>query len=132
MGTTENEKIVREVYDNFAVGDIPAVLAAFAGDIHWHVPGRSPISGDYTGRQGVVDFFQRFLGLADEGSFSIEVDDLLAGVDQVVALVAVSASRNGRAWASPEVHVWRITDGKASAFREFQGDQQTEDEFWSS
>jgi uncharacterized protein len=31
----------------------------------------------------------------------------------------------------PEVHVWRMKDGKATDFREYQGDEQREDRFWS-
>ena len=33
--------------------------------------------------------------------------------------------------AFPEVHVWRLANGKVTEFREFQGDEQTEDRFWS-
>jgi hypothetical protein len=44
----------------------------------------------------------------------------------------VSAERNVQSWSSPEVHVWRVQDGRAVAFREFQGDQEAEDRFWSS
>jgi hypothetical protein len=50
--------------------------------------------------------------------------------DHVVALTTVSAERYGQAWSSPEVHVWRVVDGRAVEFVEYQGDQQSEDEFW--
>jgi hypothetical protein len=30
------------------------------------------------------------------------------------------------------VHVWRVAGGRVVAFREFQGDEQTEDAFWSA
>jgi len=41
----------------------------------------------------------------------------------VVALVTVKAERNGHAAAFEEVHVWRMANGKAINFREFQGDE---------
>jgi hypothetical protein len=41
------------------------------------------------------------------------------------------AERNRRPAAFPEVHVWRLANEKISVFREFQGDEQTEDRFWS-
>ena len=44
---------------------------------------------------------------------------------------AESAERDGRKWSSPQVHAWTIQNGKATVFWQFQGDQQTEDEFWS-
>jgi ketosteroid isomerase-like protein len=42
--------IIRKVYQDFARGDISAVFAAFDASIAWHVPGHSPLSGDYNGR----------------------------------------------------------------------------------
>ena len=48
-----------------------------------------------------------------------------------VAPVTVKAERNGRSAAFPEVHVWRLANEKVTEFREFQGDEQTEDRFWS-
>lgn len=39
---------------------------------------------------------------------------------------------HARSGAAQALHVWRIIDSRAVEFREFQGDQQTEDEFWMS
>jgi ketosteroid isomerase-like protein len=118
-------------YDAFAGGDVPAVLAMLHPDISWHVPGRSPLSGDYKGHDEVVGFFTKSMELSG-GTLRVGVDELLAEGGRVVALTTVSAERNGRRWSSPEVHVWTVVDGRATEFVEFQGDQQTEDEFWSS
>ena len=41
-----NATIIRKAYDDFANGDIPAVLQAFDTSIIWHVPRHSPLSGD--------------------------------------------------------------------------------------
>lgn len=126
----DNRKLIEGAYDAFGTGDIPTVLQAFAEDITWHVPGRSPLSGHYRGHQDLVGFFGRVMELSG-GSFRIRIDDVLTDESRVVVLCTVSAERNGQAWSSQEVHVWEIADGRAVAFREFQGDQQTEDEFWS-
>ena len=56
---------------------------------------------------------------------------LLAEDDLVVVLVTVNAERNGLSASFPEIHVWRMKDGKATDFREYQGDEQREDRFWS-
>ena len=125
-----NVTIIRKVYGDFAKGDIPAVLAAFDAEITWHVPGHSPLSGDYKGHNEVVGFFKHTLALCG-GIFAIEVHRILAEDDVVVALVTVKAERNARSAAFPEVHVWRLANGKVTEFREFQGDEQTEDRFWS-
>ena len=125
-----NAAIVRKAYDDFAKGDMPAALEAFDASITWHVPGHSPLSGDYRGRDEVAGFFKHTMELCG-GVFAIEVHRVLAEEDVVVALVTVKAERNGRSGAFPEVHVWRLAHGKIIEFREFQGDEQTEDRFWS-
>ena len=125
-----NRTLIEAAYDAFARGDVPTALAAFSDDIRWHVPGRGPLSRDYRGHDEVLGFFGHFMELSG-GTFRIRIDDVLAHEDRVVALVTESAERGGRTWSSPQVHAWTVQDGKATQFRQFQGDQQTEDEFWS-
>ena len=129
--THPNAELLRGGYDAFAKGDIPTVLGIFAEDIAWHVPGRSPLSGDYRGHQEVVGFFAKAMELSG-GTLRVEADEILADGERIIALTTVSAERDGRSWSSPEVHVWRVQDGRAITFREFQGDQEAEDRFWSA
>jgi hypothetical protein len=65
------------------------------------------------------------------GTFRIQIEEVLAKGDRVIELVAERARRNDREWSSPQVHAWTVENRKATFFRKFQGDQQTEDEFWS-
>jgi len=125
-----NREIIRKAYRDFASGNIPGVFAAFDSGISWHVPGHGPLSGDYRGHEQVGGFFQRTMELAG-GVFSIDVHHVLSDEDLVVALVTVHAQRNGVKASFPEVHVWRLEGGKAIEFREYQGDEQREDRFWS-
>jgi ketosteroid isomerase-like protein len=128
---SDNAALIRHAYDAFAAGDIPTVLATFSSELAWHVPGRSPLSGDYRGHDEVLGFFGTAMELSG-GTLRVDVDEIVADGERVIALTTVSAQRDGRSWSSPEVHVWRVVDGQAVEFREFQGDQQSEDEFWSS
>jgi hypothetical protein len=48
------------------------------------------------------------------------------------AKLKAKKQRGGRSWSSPQVHVWMVKDGRATVFWQYQGDQQTEDEFWST
>jgi ketosteroid isomerase-like protein len=125
-----NSVIIRKAYEDFAQGNIPSVFAVFDAGITWHVPGHSLLSGDYTGHDQIGGFFQRTMELSG-GAFSIDVHNVLAEGDLVVALVTVNAKRNGLAASFPEIHVWRMKNGKASDFREYQGDEHREDRFWS-
>ena len=125
-----NKELIETAYAAFAQGDVPTVMRVFDDNILCHVPGRGPLSRDYHGHAEVLGFFQRFMELS-QGTFRIRVDDVLANNQRVIALVTESAERNGRRWSSPQVHAWTVQDGKALVFWQFQGDQQTEDEFWS-
>jgi ketosteroid isomerase-like protein len=90
--STENLDLIRQGYEAFGRGDITSVLGIFDPNIHWHIPGRSPLSGDYKGHDEVIAFFTKTQELA-EGTFSIEINDMLANNQRVVVLCTVSAQR---------------------------------------
>lgn len=126
-----NAELIRTGYEAFSRGDIPTVLTLLAENILWHVPGRGPLSRDYHGRDEVLAFFGRFMEMSS-GTFRVRVDEVFANPERVVVLCTESAERAGRAWSSPQVHVWTVKDGRAAVFWQYQGDQQTEDEFWGA
>ena len=99
--TRSNAMIIRKAYEDFAQGNVPAVFAAFDPSITWHVPGHSPLSGDYTGHDQVGSFFQRTMELSG-GVFSIDVHNVLAEGDLVVVLATVNAQRSGVSESFPE------------------------------
>jgi uncharacterized protein len=125
-----NAALIKSAYDAFSRGDTRSAFAVFAENIIWHVPGRGPLSRDYRGHAEVAGFFEHFMDLS-ERTFRIQIDEILADRDRVVVLCTESASRAGRSWSSPQVHVWTVKDGRATAFWEYEGDQQGDDEFWS-
>jgi ketosteroid isomerase-like protein len=126
-----NAALIKSAYDAFSRGDTESVFAVFAENIVWHVPDRGPLSRDYRGHGEVAGFFEHFMSLS-KGTFRIQIDEIFANRDRVVVLCTESASRAGRSWSSPQVHVWTVKDGRATAFWEYEGDQQGEDEFWST
>jgi ketosteroid isomerase-like protein len=128
--STSNSAIIRKAYEDFAHGNIPAVFAAFDAAITWHIPGHSSLSGDFKGHDQIGGFFRRTMELSG-GAFSVDVHNVLVDGDLVVALVTVNAQRNEVSASFPEVHVWRMKNGKVIEFREYQGDEQREDQFWS-
>jgi len=127
----QNAATIRSAYEAFSRGDVDGALSAFADDILWHVPGRGPLSRDYHGRDEVLGFFGRVTELS-AGTFRVRIDGVLAKDDQVIVLCTESAQRGSLTWSSPQVHAWTVHGGKAAIFHQYQGDQQTEDEFWSS
>jgi ketosteroid isomerase-like protein len=125
-----NAVIIRKAYDDFACGNVPAVFAVFDAEIAWYIPGHGPLSGNFAGHDAIADFFRRTMELSG-GSFRIDVHNVLAEGDIVVVLITANAQRKGVSASFPAVHVWQMKNGKAIAFREYQGDEQGEDRFWS-
>ena len=124
-------EILRAGYEAFANGDVPAVLALFAEDITFDVPGNSAVSGHYEGHQEVVGFFEK-LGELSGGTFRVVVQEIFDnGTGTCPALCTLEAERNGRQSSFDTVQVWRFEGGKAVGFREFNDDQAGLDEFWS-
>jgi ketosteroid isomerase-like protein len=126
-----NAEILAGAYQALAVGDVPAVLAALSESITWQISGRSPLAGRYCGIDEVVGFFQA-IGERSNGTFRLEIHEILAGGDgTVVALVTEKAERGGAVLADAAVHVWRFDNGRAVAFQAFTGDEHAQDAFWS-
>lgn len=107
-----------------------AGCAAFAADIDWHVPGSSPVAGHYRGRDAVAGFFGQLAGRSG-GSFRLDVHEVTAAGDRVVALVTEHAEANGARLAARAVHVWRVGDGGVAEFTDYYHDQASVDAFWS-
>jgi len=118
-----NEELVRSAYAAFARGDIKAVLVTFDDDIVWRIGGDSKLTGEYHGHQAVLAFFGSLMQLSG-GTFRLDLHDVLANDDHVVALVAVTASRGERSVEGlPGAHVWHVRENKLSAFWDCPSDQ---------
>jgi ketosteroid isomerase-like protein len=117
---------IREAYEAFAKGDIPALDEVFAEDIRWHEPGRNQLSGDFEGRARVYDLFGRLMTLT-EGSFRIELRALLADDDHAIAFADISAHVGDRSFSVTNTHVLRFSGEKVAEFWETSGDQYAQD-----
>lgn len=73
-----------------------------------HIPGRSPIAGDYHGPSQVLAFQRRLFELS-VGQLEVELHDVLANDDHAVALPTVKAVREERPWLPVDVRrsYWR-------------------------
>jgi len=125
-----NEDLVRRGFAAFGSGDMATLGELLADDIVWHTGGRSPITGDYEGKSEVFAFFGQLAGLAG-GTFRIEIHDLLADDEHVVALVKSTAKREGRTLDDNGVQVFHVKGGKVTESWFHPGDPYASDEFWS-
>ncbi|MBW3665035.1 MAG: nuclear transport factor 2 family protein [Actinobacteria bacterium] len=125
-----NEDIIRQAYAAFSSGDMDALSGSMADDVTWHVPGDSPIAGDYEGKEAVFGFFGKLAELSG-GTLNLGVHDILANDEHAVALVRTTASREGRELDQNAVHVMHVRDGQVTEFWSTQDDQAEADAFWS-
>ena len=130
MAEHPNVDLLRKGYAAYSSGDMETITALFADDILWHVAGRSPLAGDYKGRDQVFGFFGKLMELSG-GTSKVEVHDILANDEHGVAIVTGSGSRNGKSLSSPDVHVFHMRNGQVVEFWDSPLDQYEADDFWS-
>lgn len=126
-----NVERARRAYRAFDEGDMATLNELMTDDTVWHIGGQTPLSGDYRGRQAVFGFFQRVMELSG-GTFKLEVHDVLANDDHVVALVTERAERHGKTLTSRAAHITHVDgEGRTKEFWAFFDDMRAVDDFWS-
>lgn len=117
----EDVQTLRDAYDAFNRGDIPAVLEAMESDIEWNEPGggRAP-GGTFRGSQSVAnDVFAAVPENFDE--FSAHADRFYeAFSDRVIVVGEFRAkSKAGGDMTAAFAHVWQMRNGKAAQFHNY-------------
>ncbi len=112
---TENVALVRSIYDNFARGDIPQVLAALDPRIEW-VESDEPFMfqrGTHIGPDAVAS--QVFGGVMSHfDEFAVVPEHIYdAGEQVVVEGRATATTKDGRKLDAPAAWVWTVRQGKA-------------------
>jgi ketosteroid isomerase-like protein len=115
--SAETVAVVRSVYENFAAGDIPAVLAVLAPDIEWVESPQSylPHRGTHCGPAEVAaSVFAMVVENFDE--FAVVPETFHdAGDVVVVEGRAVGKTKTGGVLDAPAAWVWTVRDGLATA-----------------
>jgi ketosteroid isomerase-like protein len=126
----DNLKVLQDGYAAFGAGDIGRLSELFTDDVTWHVPGNNALSGDYHGKQEVFGFFGKLAELTN-GTFHLEVHDLLADDTHGIGLAKVTGTRGDRTLEVNDVNVFHLLDGKVTECWLATTDQQAEDAFWA-
>ena len=115
----------------YAGGDPAAVEPFLAEDVIWHVPGSSPIAGDFRGREAVLGYFHRRRSLAG-GTIRITEHVQPHHNDGVVRLT------EGHAWLGDSdvrwraAGVYRVNNGTIAEGWLVPLDQQSFDKTWAA
>lgn len=107
-----------------------ALATYFEEDVVWHTPGRHPLAGTHVGR---ADTFSSFAEEFERsgGTYSVEVRDVFASAEHIVALLHAAAERESKRLDQDYVIVFHLHKGKVDAAWEIWRDQPAVDEFWS-
>jgi ketosteroid isomerase-like protein len=125
-----NLDVLRKVYDALAAGDFGTLMGLLSDDIVAHVPGRSPVAGEYAGKEAVGGYVGKLAELSG-GTLRFEPHDVTASDRHGVGLLKDLAEREGRVLAMNNVHVWQLTGGALTEIWIYPGDLYAWDEFWS-
>lgn len=126
-----NVERARIAYEAFGKGDMAAVSESMTDDTVWHIPGNSPLAGDYKGKDAVFGLFGKLMELTG-GTLRLEVHDILANEEHGAVLVTEHGQRNGKILKSRAVHVSHLdSQGRVKEFWSFNEDQAALDAFYS-
>jgi uncharacterized protein len=116
----QSVEVVRGVYEAFGRGDVPAVLGAMADDIEWYEAEGMPYGGVYHGGEAVA---QNVFGplIEDISDFAVTPEEFIASGDTVAAVTRYTGTgkATGNRLNLLAVHVWDVSDGKITRFRQF-------------
>ena len=133
MATTAqhaNVQQTRRAYEAFDKADMETVGERMTDDVVWHVGGNNSLSGDYKGKDAVFGFFGKLMQLT-EGTFKLEVHDILANDDHSVTLVTATAEKGGKKLNSKGVHISHPdSEGRVKEFWAFAENQAADDAFF--
>ncbi|MFR9799498.1 nuclear transport factor 2 family protein [Streptomyces sp. MS06] len=131
MAEHPHATLIRKGYDAFSRGDMDTLRTLFTADCAQHVPGSSPLSGDFKGQDAIIEMYGRLFQETD-GTMRAELKDVFVdGRGHAVALHHATAERKGRRYDSDEVIVFRIVGDKVSDLDQCNRDIETADAFWS-
>lgn len=125
-----NRQVLQALYDALGAGDFGAVLGLLPDGVIGHVPGHSPVAGDYVGKEAVAGYVGQ-LAERSAGTVRFEPRTVLVAGDRGVGLLRDLAERGDKVLAMDNVHVWRMGDGTLEEIWVYPGDQYAWDEFWS-
>ncbi|MFN2543020.1 MAG: nuclear transport factor 2 family protein [Actinomycetota bacterium] len=128
--THPNVDRLNQGYDAFEKGDLDTIRQLFTEDIVFHVPGRSPLAGDYRGQDEVFGFFGKLVELTG-GTFKIERHAVLADDAHGAVLTTVTGSRDGKTLSQNAVDIFHFAGDRVKECWALDSDQYAGDEFFS-
>ena len=122
-GRTEHTRRVVEAYvAALGRGDLAALRASFAPDATWTVGGGMPVSGTWSGPDGIIDgFLARMTERLDTSRpLTQEIHGIVADGDRAVAeWTSRATTAEGASYQNTYAVVFDVRDGLIAAVREY-------------
>jgi uncharacterized protein len=120
--SAENVAVVKRIYQAFATGDVATVVGAMSPDIEWNEAENFPYAdgNPYRGPDAILGGVFARLGGEWDGFAAVPEEYLDAG-DSIVVLGRYrgTCKATGEPINAQMAHVWRVRDGKATAFQQY-------------
>jgi len=131
VSRTDNEAVVRRIFDAFAQKQGFGLRDIFAPDAVWIVPGDGTMAGVYRGREAIFRFLGR-LPKETDGTYGSRLVDVLASDDRAAALYRASGERQGRRLDLDQVLLFQLRDGLVHEVLALPSDPAAFEEFWGA
>ena len=124
-------KVMHGFIDAIQQGDTAKATALLTDDVVMNIRGRSLISGEHRGPNGVMNLLAQMDELTDGTHRIMGTLAWLVHENHIHTVVAETATRNGKTLTYNRALVFEVRDGKIAMGQAFEDDLYSFDTFWS-
>jgi uncharacterized protein len=129
--THSNVDRLQAFLDAYDAGGRDRLGEALADHSVWHVGGTHQLSGDYRGREAILQYFDQ-VGTETGRTLKLEPIELIANDEHGAAFLRVTAEREGERLDVTMAEAFHFDDeGRIQEFWAHATDQAAIDRFWS-
>jgi ketosteroid isomerase-like protein len=122
-----DEQVIRQLYDAFNNHNFEAIVKLYSDNVRLICPGRSQVSGEHQGRQGVLSFWNKQFEIS-ENTFNATVLAVVENDEHIVVITDVGLKRGGKTYAWRRLLHFVMYDARVKECWIFEGDQYQADE----
>jgi ketosteroid isomerase-like protein len=124
MDDHPNAALYRKMSQSVDAGDFSSYADAIADDVEWwEIGSDQPIRGKSA-------LLERMQGMMGEGSIDVDLHDVIANDEHMVALVNAKAERQGRTLSYKTAEIYHVRDGKITHRWAFSDDTAAINDFF--
>jgi len=125
-----DKKTIKQIIEAFNQRNFEPSSKLFSEDATLHCPGRNRIAGDYEGKAGVIEFWQKQIALTNE-TFRAEVIAVSQGEGNLVLIIELTTQVGEQLFSWRRVNHYKVIDGRVVEAWIYEGDQYTADTVFS-